>query len=1457
MSCLRKNGMRMKRLPLSVSLALLFWLAAPADLAGAGDIPSHRVVSTDDQGLVLEILVPPARLEPAAGRVLVRIPGYGATQVPGEPELPLRSFRVAIPEGARPVLSLLDADTVPLGHATPQAVPRILVPNGPDGVGGGEAITERNESLVIYRAAARWPASPVRLGEPGSLSGVPFVNLVVTPVSWKPGRQGGRLEMKTRLTVRIDWGDSALLVPASAGAAADLRLGRAFVNPAQARGDSRPAGLSTDAASTAGPDASGNSTSASLRYKLTVRQDGIYRLDYAWVAANAPDILTDPASRYRIMNLGVEIPITVFDMDGDGTFENNGAQPDDYIEFTGQKLSWDILAPDLWEHGDWTDDNIYWLDAATVPGLRITTRNGNPVNGYPQPADFSETIHHEVNDTFIQTVPVDGLEHWHQKPGVVAVGSGSSQTFSVSIPDASAATTQASIKVKLLGDAFVSYHRSNILVNNLVVDGCGDGAAGCGNQGGGCVDWDGFIEFTHGATNGTVNFCQNTLTPATDVKVELPLGRVVGGNPVTGDTAYLDWVEISYGRQFKVVSDALVFRYPNQNARFQITGLSTNSAAVYEITNTISGQQSWAPVRITNGSFSGAGPFNFTFESAFNASFPAMRTYIVAVPTASTTTGDLVPAAVAVYTPTDILAPVQGADWMVITDTDLLDTAPASGLQQLISFRQSQGKRVKTVLVGSIYDEFSFGVFDPQAIKDFLTYAWANWPQGPGGARLADVVFLGDASFDTKNNYGNTGKRTWVPTYVRSAVANTIIGYYSDDVYFARVSGPDEMPDIRLGRLPVHTMAEANIVAQRIKDYELQSTAPAWQRNVLLTAENTTSDFKRVAEDMRVAYLAGTSYTYNRIYQLDLEPLFVGNPAGLAAEVRDRFQRNLNGQVDVSRDIGSGAAFATFIGHGSWQTWGKNATIMQTNSTGVDDITPLTNFDRLPFLFISNCLSGGFHVTAGPASTNLQYAFAEDFVTTTGKGAIASLAPAHLTFLQNLDIEVNAVFNEVFGPRKERMTGEIAMALREEMDAVGDVVDLRSYALLADPAMKLVMPAPAPPANVTATAGDRQVALLWSSAGAASYSVYRSTSAAIGYVRVANNLPGTAFTDTNLANCTPYYYQVVSVDAGGFEGRRSHFNTTCPAAPDCLSATPLKTTAPVAPTGLVAVDAESGGRLDVSWTPSPVSQEALYYTVRWSPTPNNPNPPGQQVVYSPSYAITSLTNGQPVYVSVSATNCSQGEGPRSPEAIGVPNLVLGIRPPLWVTDLKLSRFPDADGTDDIKLQWTLPGVDIYNKPTTLTSVKVYHNTSGPQFLLDPAHLLVTLAASATSYIHENAFEDVPKHYYLVVLTDTSGYTSGGGHNLPRGISDMTATKLSSSQIRLSWSPIMLDLSGLLNPAKIYRLYSSSSVFSRAGTTTMTPQTSQAGTVITLAMPPDTIRYYFVLSEDARGNPSPW
>jgi hypothetical protein len=77
--------------------------------------------------------------------------------------------------------------------------------------------------------------------------------------------------------------------------------------------------------------------------------------------------------------------------------------------------------------------------------------------------------------------------------------------------------------------------------------------------------------------------------------------------------------------------------------------------------------------------------------------------------------------------------------------------------------------------------------------------------------------------------------------------------------------------------------------------------------------------------------------------------------------------------------------------------------------------------------------------------------------------------------------------------------------------------------------------APAAPTYLSATAGNAQVALMWTgSSGATSYSVYRGTAAgAESATPIVTGIGATVYTNTGLTNGTTYFYKVAAANAGG------------------------------------------------------------------------------------------------------------------------------------------------------------------------------------------------------------------------------------------------------------------------------------------------------------------------------------
>ena len=104
------------------------------------------------------------------------------------------------------------------------------------------------------------------------------------------------------------------------------------------------------------------------------------------------------------------------------------------------------------------------------------------------------------------------------------------------------------------------------------------------------------------------------------------------------------------------------------------------------------------------------------------------------------------------------------------------------------------------------------------------------------------------------------------------------------------------------------------------------------------------------------------------------------------------------------------------------------------------------------------------------------------------------------------------------------------------------------------------MPAPA---NLLATATGTTITLSWSAeTGAASYNVYRGTTAGgEGTTAYKTGITTTTFGDSGLAMGTTYYYFVTAVDGAGESGHSSETSaTTVAPAPANLLATATGTT---------------------------------------------------------------------------------------------------------------------------------------------------------------------------------------------------------------------------------------------------------------------------------------------------------
>src|SRR3984957_10913427 len=254
---------------------------------------------------------------------------------------------------------------------------------------------------------------------------------------------------------------------------------------------------------------------------------------------------------------------------------------------------------------------------------------------------------------------------------------------------------------------------------------------------------------------------------------------------------------------------------------------------------------------------------------------------------------------------------------------------------------------------------------------------------------------------------------------------------------------------------------------------------------------------------------------------------------------------------------------------------------------------------------------------------------------------------------------------------------------------------------------------PATPAGLTATAGNAQITLHWSSsANATGYYVERSTTTGGPYSQISSP-SSTTFTDSSLANGTKYFYVVSAYNSAGRSANSAEVSAT-PTAP-----------APAVPSGLAAT--ANNAKIVLIWN---ASSGATTYHVKRSTTSG-----AETIIASPSattYTDSALTNGTKYFYEVSALN-STGESANSAEVNGTPTAPQTAPP----TPANLQGMA---GETQVSLTW--------NASSGATSYHLKRSTSSGA---------ETTIASPTSATYTDAtVTNGTKYFYVVSAVNSIG-----------------------------------------------------------------------------------------------------
>lgn len=640
-------------------------------------------------------------------------------------------------------------------------------------------------------------------------------------------------------------------------------------------------------------------------------------------------------------------------------------QADDVLLFYGQAAT-DRYGP----------RNVYWLAADGGACLRMAERDAAPTQAAPVATWWPATLHAEQDRApsgYWQNPPGGAAQdHWYWTAPLNAPAQADLPfDLPAFTPDAGAMTLRVALagRTDVIGP--LPDHHTRILLNGqLLAD----------------AYWDGQIQLVHTAvfTPALVAMGVNTVTVI-----------AVGDTGAAVDSVYANWIEADYAARYVASGDRLEFGAAQAGENgFRVGGFSAAEVEVYDITDPR------RPVRLRNVAGEADG---FGFAVRFEDQSPANARYLALTPAARLRPGAIWPAA-----RSDLRDAANAADMLIVVYDDWL-----AEVEPLVTRRWAQGLRVRAVGIGEVYDLFGWGRETPQALRDFLAYAYRSWQTPP-----AYLLLVGDANLDYRDRFG-TGRPNFVPTFIFDAAD---VGETASDAWFVQLAGDDPIPELAIGRLPAVSAADARAMIAKLLNYET-AAGGLWQSRALFVAD-AVATHQSVAESWLAQLPAG--YLSQRVFASTYPP---GNPT-----------------TDIVTAINRGAGLVSYIGHGNIDRWG---TWRGGRLFDVTTIGQLTNAGRLPFVATANCLNGFFVHPYTDAT------IAEALLRKPDGGAVAVWSSSSLGTAADQSRLFAALLTELTADPAPALGHAIMAATAAAARGGVSAELLSSYILFGDPALRL------------------------------------------------------------------------------------------------------------------------------------------------------------------------------------------------------------------------------------------------------------------------------------------------------------------------------------------------------------------------------------------------------------------
>ncbi|MCD6201480.1 MAG: type IX secretion system sortase PorU [Bacteroidales bacterium] len=380
------------------------------------------------------------------------------------------------------------------------------------------------------------------------------------------------------------------------------------------------------------------------------------------------------------------------------------------------------------------------------------------------------------------------------------------------------------------------------------------------------------------------------------------------------------------------------------------------------------------------------------------------------------------------------------SELVIVTYPDFLEEA-----NRLADIHRTKDLLTVTVVTTSqIYNEFSSGSRDISAIRNFMKmfYDRAQTPE----EKPRYLLLFGDGSYANKS--ADQGNTNFIPTYQSGNSLTPTQSFVSDDFFGIlddNEGGINGLVDIGIGRFPVSTAEEANIIVDKIETYQSRKAMGDWRNNICFVGDDEDNNIHMRDADKLASYVGtnNPSFVIDKVY-LDAYPQVSTASGARYPEVN----KALNEKIE------KGLLIFNYVGHGNERG------LAHENILTTSDINSWTNKPNYPLFITATCEFSRFDfvdinvngiITPRPSA-------GEMVILNPGGGGIALLTTTRLVYSSPNFVLNQNFYKYIFSKNELGRPNTLGDALRLTKNVSGSGINKRNFTLLGDPALRLAYP---------------------------------------------------------------------------------------------------------------------------------------------------------------------------------------------------------------------------------------------------------------------------------------------------------------------------------------------------------------------------------------------------------------